>query len=132
MNSLALAGAKCRRLVTRQTLLISLAICIVWLLGMRFRGDISHQWSQMGKQAPEVVPETVPEVVPEVVDEPDLRIPPKRMPTQNILKPLSERVPCHGPRGHLLGKSPDDDLEERELDGRMRPSPVPWKRRLLT
>lgn len=100
MNRLALAGAKCRRLVTRQTVSISLAICIVWFFILQFRGDISHQWTELGNHIP------------------DLRTPPKRMPTHNILPPLSERVLCHGPRGHLLGKSVDDDLVERELDGR--------------
>ena len=102
MNRLALAGAKCRRLFTRQTLLIALALCIVWFLGMHFRTDISEQWSELGTQLP------------------DLRKQPQRMPTHNVLPPLAERVLCHGPRGHLLGQSPDDDLVERELDGRMR------------
>ncbi|KAK4120618.1 hypothetical protein N657DRAFT_665986 [Parathielavia appendiculata] len=112
MNGLTVAGAKYRRLVTRQTLFIALSVCTIWFFGMQFRSDISQRWSGTGEQLPEVEDER-----------PDLRTPPKRMPTHNILPPLSERVLCHGPRGHLLGKSRDDDLEERELDG---PYPTPW------
>ncbi|KAH6623108.1 hypothetical protein F5144DRAFT_496876 [Chaetomium tenue] len=103
MNRLGLAGAKCRRLFTRQTLLIALALCIVWILGVQFRGDITQQWSDLGL--------------------PDTRKRPERMPTHNVLPPLAERVACHGPRGHLLGQSPDDDLVESEVDG---PYPMPW------
>jgi len=105
MNRLALAGAKCRRLITRQTILIALGICLVWVVALQFRGDISEQWTELGNKMP------------------DMREKPRRMPTHNVLPPLSERVACLGPRGHLLGQSPDDDLVARELDG---PYPLPW------
>ena len=101
MNRLALGGSKFRRLLTRQTLFITLALCAIWFLGVQFRGDATQHWSELGNHFP------------------DLRKQPKRMPTHNVLPPLNDRIACHGPRGHLLGQSPDDDLVERELDGRM-------------
>ena len=104
MNRLALAGPRLRRLFTRQTLFIAVAVCIVWFVGTQYRGEVSQHWSDLGNHFP------------------DLRQQPKRMPTDNVLPPLADRVRCHGPRGHLLGQSPDDDLVERELDGRMSPS----------
>lgn len=114
MSRLTLAGTKVRRLFTRQTLLIAFAICIVWLIALQFRRDISEQWTELGNHLPTL----------------QQRPPPKRMPTHNVLPPLSERQLCYGPRGHLLGQSPDDDLVERELDGRMQqcaPLPCAWK-----
>lgn len=102
MNRLALAGPRLRRLFTRQTLFVAVAVCIVWFVGTQFRGEVSQHWSDLGNHFP------------------DLRQQPKRMPTDNVLPPLADRVLCHGPRGQLLGQSPDDDLVERELDGRMR------------
>jgi hypothetical protein len=105
MNRLGLAGAKFRRFFTRQTLFVAFAICLVWYLGMQFRNDSQH-WSHLGSD-----------------EHPDLRTPPRRMPTHNVLPSLSERVLCHGPRGHLLGQSHDDDLRSRELDGRTKRTP---------
>jgi biotin synthase len=102
MNRLALASPRLRRFMNRQTLFVAVAVCTVWFLGVQFRGDASQHWSELGNNIP------------------DLREQPKRMPTDNVLPPLADRVPCHGPRGYLLGQSKDDDLEERELDGRMR------------
>jgi biotin synthase len=109
MSRLALACGKARRLFTRQTLIIAFAICLVWFIGIQFRRDISEQWTELGNQLPDL---------PNLKTSP----PPKRIPTHNVLPPLAERQLCHGPRGHLLGKSPDDDLVERELDGRMQQS----------
>ncbi|KAG7284987.1 hypothetical protein NEMBOFW57_009605 [Staphylotrichum longicolle] len=105
MNRLALAGPRLRRLFTRQTLFVAVAVCIVWFVGTQFRGEVSQHWSDLGNHFP------------------DLRQQPKRMPTDNVLPPLADRVRCHGPRGLLLGQSPDDDLVERELDG---PYATPW------
>ncbi|KAL2021862.1 hypothetical protein VTK56DRAFT_6457 [Thermocarpiscus australiensis] len=104
MNRLPMAGAKLRRLVNRQTLLGLVAICIIWVLAVQFRGGVSEHWSQLGVL-------------------PNMRKPPPRMPTYNVLPPLAERVACYGPRGLLLGESPDDELEEKEMDG---PYPTPW------
>lgn len=50
---------------------------------------------------------------------PEFGAQPKRMPTHNVLPPLAERVACYGPRGRLLGESPDDDLETSVINGRM-------------
>lgn len=102
MNRLALAGGKLRRLFTRQFLFVGLAICIVWFFAVQLRGDVSMHLPRLGIQMPSKEEEKV-----------------KRMPTHNVLPPLDERVPCYGPRGRLLGQSPDDDLDERELDRRM-------------
>lgn len=74
---------------------------------MQFGGDVSERITELGNQIP------------------DFREQPKRMPTHNVLPPLAERVACHGPRGHLLGQSPDDDLEETELNGRTQLSLLP-------
>jgi biotin synthase len=101
MNRLKLASPKLRRFLNRQSLIVAVAIFTLWFLIVQFRGDISQQWSQLGVQYP------------------DARDPPRRMPTHNILPKLPERIMCYGPRGYLLGKSPDDDLMEREMDGRM-------------
>lgn len=102
MNRLTpLVGPKLRRLLTRQTLFVGLAICVLWFLVVLLRGDASDHLSRLG------------------IHLPDTREQPLRMPTHNILPPLADRVPCYGPRGRLLGNSPDDDLEEREMDGRM-------------
>ncbi|KAL2132085.1 hypothetical protein VTI74DRAFT_4238 [Chaetomium olivicolor] len=109
MDRFALSGARLRRLFTRQTLFIALSICIVYYLIFELPDGPSHlaphQWTKLGKGLA------------------DLRNSPKRMPTHNVLPPLAERVACHGPRGHLLGQSPDDDLVEQELDVLY---PTPW------
>lgn len=102
MNRVALGGAKFRRLINRQTLFVGLAVCLLWFLAVQIRGDSPQHWSKLGVQLP------------------DLRKKPQRMPTHNVLPPLPERVPCHGPRGRLLGESPDDDLVDREIEGRTR------------
>lgn len=101
MKTLGLSGAGSRRLFTRQTFLIALAICIIWGLAIQFSGDVSQQWSQLKNHMPNFSGQ------------------PKRMPTHNVLPPLAERVACYGPRGLLLGESPDDDLEASVIDGRM-------------
>jgi hypothetical protein len=100
MNRLALAGAKSRRLFTRQVLFVGLAVCIVWYLAVQYRGDVQQRWSEL--ELPEA----------------PVRTPPRRMPTDNVLPELAKRGACYGPRGRLLGESPDDDLVSRELDGR--------------
>ncbi|KAK4641452.1 hypothetical protein QC761_501780 [Podospora bellae-mahoneyi] len=106
MNRLALAHPKIRRLAfSRQALFVGLAICFVWFVTVSMRNDVSEHWSRLGLQLP------------------DLRKQPQRMPTHNVLPPLAPRIPCYGPRGHLLGHSPDDDLVEKEIDG---PYPIPF------
>ncbi|KAL2151029.1 hypothetical protein VTH82DRAFT_6127 [Thermothelomyces myriococcoides] len=105
MGALGLAGARSRRLFTRQTLFIALAICILWGLTVQFGGDVSERLTQLENQLP------------------DFRKGTKRMPTHNVLPPLAERVACYGPRGLLLGESPDDDLQTSEING---PYPTPW------
>lgn len=107
MNRLTLAGPRVRRLFSRQGLFILLGACTLWFIAAQFRSDTSQHWSQLGLQ------------LPGSAEEADMRTPPKRMPTHNILPALGKRELCYGPRGHLLGKSSDDDLTDRELDGRM-------------
>ena len=42
---------------------------------------------------------------------------PVRQPTNfKPLPRLQERVPCYGPRGKFLSRSPDDELKEEKLD----------------
>lgn len=101
MKTLGLPGTGGRRFLTRQTLVIAAAVCIIWVLAIQFRGDVSQQWTQLKNHMPEFGAQ------------------PKRMPTHNVLPPLAERVACYGPRGRLLGESPDDDLETSVINGRM-------------
>lgn len=106
MNRLALAHPRIRRLAcSRQALFVAIAVCIFWFVGVSMRNDVSSQWSKLGLQLP------------------DLRKQPQRMPTHNVLPPLAERIACYGPRGKLLGESPDDDLVEKEIDS---PYPIPF------
>lgn len=98
MNSLSIAGARVRRYCTRQTLFVAFAICAVWFLGSQFRRETRY-WSPLREK-------------------PDMRPQPRRMPTHQLLPPLLPPVACHGPRGHLLNQSKDDELLSRELDGR--------------
>ncbi|KAK3987317.1 hypothetical protein QBC44DRAFT_121177 [Cladorrhinum sp. PSN332] len=109
MNSLALAHPKIRRVAfSRQALFIGLAICAVWIFFVSMRIDVSERWSNLGRPDPDL---------------PDTRPQPKRMPQHNVLPQLADRIACYGPRGKLLGKSPDDDLIESEFDDRY---PVPF------
>ncbi|KAL2258550.1 hypothetical protein VTK26DRAFT_8107 [Humicola hyalothermophila] len=110
MSRLSLGGPRVRRLFTRQGLYIAVAMCALWLLAVHLRGSAGEHWSELAMRLPGA-------------DKPDPRTPPKRMPTHNVLPALAKRELCYGPRGHLLGKSSDDDLEDRELDY---PYPQPW------
>lgn len=112
MNCLGLGGGKSRRLFTRQTLLIAIAVCIVWAVWLQFSNDLSQHWSDLGPG-------------PSASEGGKNYNGPKRMPTHNVLPPMAERIACHGPRGHLLGQSRDDDLQESELDGRKHITPRP-------
>ncbi|KAK0630473.1 hypothetical protein B0T17DRAFT_490451 [Bombardia bombarda] len=42
--------------------------------------------------------------------------PPRRMTNNPPVSPLPERVPCFGPRGQFLSRSPDDDVREAKLN----------------
>ena len=49
---------------------------------------------------------------------------PKKLPLRQATNfkpppPLQERVPCYGPRGQFLSRSPDDQLKEEKLDAGM-------------
>ncbi|KAL2266785.1 hypothetical protein VTJ83DRAFT_6137 [Remersonia thermophila] len=118
-----------RRFFSRPTLFLALAICLVWFLGVQFSADVSRQWSNLGAKlgsepgssGPASDPAPEPTRPP---PGPSLPPPPERIPTVNVLPPLKgRRVLCRGPRGHLLGESPEDDLVERELES---PYPQPW------
>ena len=105
MNSLALAHPKIRRVAfSRQALFIGLAICAVWVFFVTMHIDISERWSNPRVDYDSGGPDTRPQ--------------PKRLPQHNVLPQMADRIPCFGPRGKLLGKSPDDDLVESEFDDR--------------
>lgn len=105
MNRLTVSGAKVRRLVTRQVLFGGLAICVVWFLALQYRRhDDTKEWNN---------PQPQPQ--PQLQD---LRTPPRRMPTHNVLPELGKRKACHGPRGRLMGENPDDELVEEDKNGR--------------
>ncbi|KAK0713331.1 hypothetical protein B0T26DRAFT_717127 [Lasiosphaeria miniovina] len=108
MSRHLLAWNRLRRLFhNRLTLISAFIVCSVWLLTSDLRSPA--EWPSLPGLAP-----NPPTPIP----------PPKRMSNANYtVPPLGERVLCVGPRGHLLTKSPDDDLKEIELE---MPYPTPF------
>lgn len=102
-NRLAPAWPRIRRFSTsRQAVVLLIALVIAWLVCLQL-SLLSSEWTSSLS----------------FISIPGFRKSPRRMTSAyNTLPPLAERIPCYGPRGHLLSESPDDELDEVELSQR--------------
>ncbi|KAK3386111.1 hypothetical protein B0H63DRAFT_450096 [Podospora didyma] len=118
MSRLSVAWNRLRRMLhNRQALFFLFIVCAVWILTVQWRSPTSSRWSSTLSNS---LTESLNNIIP---PGPDTRVPPRRMSSNNTLPPLEKRVFCYGPRGHLLGQSPEDDLKEIELE---MPYPMPF------